>query len=94
VSWVHAFKTNKVGKFVEEMTMVYRVATEKKIHILHSKKIHLLELIAQQSDNWDGECLQHDIEQDFVASQEALSLITPGLFDQHKSRIRGADWRT
>jgi hypothetical protein len=33
-------------------------------------------------------------EQDSVAPQEALSPVTPGLFDQHKSRICGADWRT
>jgi hypothetical protein len=33
-------------------------------------------------------------KQDSVAPQEALSPITPGLFDQHKSKICGANWKT
>jgi hypothetical protein len=63
VSWAHVSKTNRLGESIEDMTMVYRISTEKKICILHLVKPHLLELIAQQSDQWDDERLQHDIEQ-------------------------------
>jgi hypothetical protein len=63
VSWAHVSKTNRLGESIEDMTMVYRISTEKKICILHLVKPHLLELIAQQSDQWDDERLQYDIEQ-------------------------------
>ena len=61
VSW--APKTNRLGKYIEDMTVVYKISMEKKICILHSMKPHLQELIARQSDQWDDEHLQHDIEQ-------------------------------
>jgi hypothetical protein len=43
--------------------VVQKISTEKKICIPHLVKPHLLELIAQQSNQWDDEHLQHDIEQ-------------------------------
>jgi hypothetical protein len=63
VSWAHVPKTNRLGESIEDMTMVHRISMEKKICIPHSVKPYLLELIAQQSDQWDDERLQHDIEQ-------------------------------
>jgi hypothetical protein len=62
VSWAYVPKTKGLGESVEDMTMVYKISTEKKICIPHSVKPHLLELITQQSDQWDNERL-HDIEQ-------------------------------
>jgi hypothetical protein len=53
VSWAQVSKTNRVGESIEDMTMVHRISKEKKICIPHSVKPHLLELIAQQSDQWD-----------------------------------------
>ena len=62
-SEVHVPKTNRVGESIEDMTMVHKISTEKKIYIPHSVKPQLLELITQQSDQWDDGHLQHDIEQ-------------------------------
>jgi hypothetical protein len=49
VSWAHVSKTNKVEESIEDMIVVHRISTEKKICIPHSVKPHLLEPIAQQS---------------------------------------------
>jgi hypothetical protein len=62
VSWAHEPKTNRLGKSIVDMTMVHKISMEKEICIPHSVKPHLLELIAQQSDQWEDKCLQHDIE--------------------------------
>ena len=56
-------KTNRLGESVEDMTVVHKISMEKKICILHLVKPHLLEIIAQQCDQWDDKHLQHDIEQ-------------------------------
>jgi hypothetical protein len=62
VSWARASKVNRLKESIEDMTVVHKFSTEKKICIPHSLKPHLLELIAQQSNQWDDKRLQHDIE--------------------------------
>ena len=57
ISWAHVSKTSRVGESIEDMTMVHRISTEKKICIPHSVKPHLLELTSQYSDQWDDERL-------------------------------------
>jgi hypothetical protein len=58
----HVPKTNKAEESVEEMIVVHRISTEKRICIPQEMKPHLLELIAKQSNEWDDEHLQHDVE--------------------------------
>jgi hypothetical protein len=45
-------KQTNFEKLVEDMTVVHKISTEKKICIPHLVKLHLLKLIAQQSDQW------------------------------------------
>jgi hypothetical protein len=63
MSWAHVPKTNRLGESLENMTLVQRISTEKKICIPHSMKPHLLEFITQQSNQWNDEYLQHNTKQ-------------------------------
>ena len=57
VSWANVPKTNRVGTCIEKMTVVYKIATKNP----QAMNLYLLELMAQQSDEWNDEYLQQNI---------------------------------
>ena len=50
-------ETNTARVSSEEIMVVYKILMEKRIYIPHAMKLHLLEIIAQQSNEWDDERL-------------------------------------
>jgi hypothetical protein len=57
LSWAHVAKTSRAKESTKEMTVVYKISMEKRIYIPHAMKPHLLEIIAQQSNEWNDKRL-------------------------------------